>query len=168
MNRAFGGNSTNCAADLAAAFELIGQQQLGEPISVTSERNSQVEKLGQSCLENAQNPNFCQAHCLPSTCPAHTGETVVKLNHDLLKSGCTTGKEQVMAKLEVAANLIEEQSTSQCPFLQDPDLFTPIAKDLARGVDPEVLADLGIGSEESPLGGTLATDIDPDEVLAHS
>lgn len=61
-----------------------------------------------------------------------------------------------------------QNHTPRCPFLEDPDLFRQIAEELERGIDPEVLKDLGLGAEPSPLGGTLASDMDPKEILNHA
>jgi hypothetical protein len=161
MDRAPDDNSTNCAADLAAGFNLIGKQQLGEPLSETIARNEEVARLGQSCVNNAQNPHFCEAHCVPSFCPARTVETIVQLNSQILTTGGTEAKKQVLAELKRAGDLIEEQSGSQCPFLKDPNLFTPMAEELARGLSLEVIRDLGL----DPFDETLASDMDPEAVL---
>ncbi len=170
MNRGLDGEqSPNCARNLADALSLLDQQQIGENIAETAARNLQVEELGQSCIKNSQNPQFCEAHCVPSLCPAHTGETIVQLNSRILTTEGTRAKSRVVEELQEAANIIEEgepTSYSSCPFLKDPDLFAPIAEELKRGLGPKDLADLGLGAEPSPLGGTLASDMDPEVVLA--
>ncbi len=66
------------------------------------------------------------------------------------------------------AKYFREEERSTCPFRQDPHPYKTIAEELLRGISRREAEDIGIGSEKSPLGGTLASDMDAEGVLSRS
>jgi len=135
---------------------------MDEPIFVTAQRIPKANHLAEAAINLAEDTDFCKQNCSPNNCPAKTEESIVQIHSRLIRTGALA---EHLERLEETHTTLTRPAFA-CPNSRYHDLIDRIAEEVRRGVPPEELERIGLGNEPSPLGGTLASDMDPEEVLA--
>lgn len=160
----------SCAGAQLAALKLLDHQTIGEPSAKTKRRLKIISKLTEAVhsLAEGSDLGFCQGHCRPDSCVAHTGETILELNARILRTTGTEGRSELLDDLEASDQIQNSPADASCPYLSEA-MSRTLIEDLARGVEPGNLIDIGYTDKHPHTPGqTVLEVVDAERILALS